>query len=674
MSKVVLLWGLAILIALPIPVRGEVVRVVVDRREDVLRGRSFGSIGPYEKIVGRVFFAFDPGHPVNARIADIDKAPRNGRGVVEAWANFMVLRPKFPPRTGRVALLEVSNRGGKAALSYFNGSLSSQDPVDPEHFGDGLLMRLGLTIIWVGWQHDVPPRPGLLSLHVPIATEGGDPLFGLARSDWTVDVSTTTLALGHRDHLAYPVAEPDHPENVLTVRAGRLALRRPIPRRSWAFAREEGGEVIADSTSIYMDAGFQAGSIYELVYRVKDPRVVGLGLAAVRDMMSYAKYDSTGIFRVEHGIGVGLSQAGRFLRHFIYEGFNTDEQGRRVFDGLMVHTAGAGRGSFNHRFAQPSRDAHRYSSFFYPTDLFPFTSRTQADSVTGITNGLFARLHDPAHLPKIFYTNTGYEYWGRAAALIHTTVNGKADIELFPNERIYHLASAQHSVGRRFPPSLADRVPGSRGYRGNPLNFMPTMRALLTHMVQWVRTGAAPPPSAYPRIDVGTLTMVQQLKFPRILGVDIPKVAHEAYRADYGPRWNDGIIDFQPPVIGEPFLSLVPQVDEYGNERGGVPSVETLAPLASYASWNLRVDSPGGKEELRDFLGTYIPLSRSEVERRANTDPRPSIEPLYADKADYLQLALEAARALVEEGWLLEEDVSAVLQRAEDHWDWLLAN
>lgn len=663
MRYATLLWWLVLFVGTPTTTAAEVVRIVIDRREDVLRGRSFGSIGPYEKIVGRVFFAFDPESPMNARIVDIDRAPRNGQGRVEAWANFMILRPKFPPRTGRIALLEVSRWGQKEALSYFNGGLPSQDPVDPEHFGDGLLMRMGLTVIWVGWQPDVPPRSGLVRLHVPVATEDGDPIYGLARSDWTVDVTSTTLPLGHRDHLAYPVAEPEHPENLLTVRNGRLAPRRPIPRSAWVFASDEAGEVVPDSTSIYMASGFQAGNVYELVYRVKDPRVVGLGLAAVRDMMAYAKHDSTAVFRVEHGIGLGIAQGGRFLRQYLYEGFNTDERGRSVFDGMMIHAAGAGRGGFNHRFAQPSRDAHRFSSFFYPTDLFPFASRTQTDSVTGTTDGLFARQHDPAHLPKLFYTNTGYEYWGRAAAQIHTTVDGKADIELFPNERIYHLASAQHTVSRRFPPSLADREPGGQAYRGSPLNILPTMRALLTRMAAWVRDGTSPPVSAYPRIDVTTLTTLEYLKFPRLLGAEVPQVAHQAYRADYGPRWNEGIIDLQPPEIGEPFPSLVPQVDEYGNERGGVPSVETLAPLATYAPWNRSTD----------FLGTYIPLSRSEAARRANSDPRPSVEALYAGKADYLELANDAARSLVQQGWLLQEDVSTVLRRAERHWDWLLA-
>jgi hypothetical protein len=647
----------------------EVVRIVIDSRGDVLDGRSFGAGGPYEKIVGRIFFAFDPANPMNARVVDLDRAPRNAEGLVEAWANFVVLRPKFPPDDGSIALLEVSNRGGKASLRYFNGGVSSLDPTSEEHFGDGFLMRRGITLIWVGWQHDVPLREGLVRLHVPVATDS-EPLQGLVRSDWTVDRATATLALGHRNHVAYPVSAPAHPDNILTVRDGRLAPRVVIPRDQWRFAREEGGRIVADQTSIYSSDGFEAGKIYELVYRAENPRVVGLGLAAIRDMMSYAKYDPSSPFAVDHGIAIGISQTGRFLRHFIYQGFNTDERSRKVFDGLMIHTAGAGRGSFNHRFGQPSRDAHRYSAFFYPTDIFPFTSRTQTDAETGATDGLFAHQHNRDHLPNIFYTNTGYEYWGRAASLIHTTVDGTNDVPLFPNERLYHIASAQHSP-RPFPPPADAQLQGSAAFRWNPMGFLITLRALFTRMSEWVRDGAAPPPSAYPQISAGNLVSIDRVSFPQIPGVSFPAVVHEAYRADYGQRWQHGIVDQQPPSIGSPFPVLVPQVDELGNEYGGVRSVELLAPLATYTPWSLRTGYAGGTHELVDFTGTYVPLPSTEAERRGTGDPRPSIDMLYRSWEEYQDVVESAAHSLVEQGFLLGEDVPAVLERAGLEWEWI---
>ena len=652
---------------------GEVVRIEIEGREDILDGKSFGAVGPYEKIRGRVYFAFDPASPMNARIVDLDRAPRNAQGLVEAWTNFVVLRPKYPVEGGGVALLEVSNRGGKASLSYFNWGARTLDPARAEDFGDRLLMRLGLTIIWVGWQWDVPREAGRLRLNVPVASEDGQPIEGLVRSDWTLNRATHTLEIAHRNHIAYPVADPNHPDNVLTVRDGRLAPRRVVPRAAWRFAREENGRVVEDRTHIYMESGFEAGMIYELVYRARDPKVVGLGLAAIRDMMSYAKYDENSPFAVKYGIAIGISQTGRFLRHYIYQGFNTDEQERKAFDGLMIYTAGAGRGSFNHRFAQPSRDAHRYSAFFYPTDIFPFSSKTQTDDVTGWTDGMFAHAFNPEHLPKIFYLNTGYEYWGRAASLIHTTIDGERDIQLYSNERLYHLASAQHFTGR-FPPPQGSALPGSGAYSGNPLDVGFARRALLTRMTAWVVEDRAPPPSAYPRIEDGTLVPIERVRFPQLRGVTFPAVVHEAYRADYGPRWGEGIIDNQPPKLGEPYPALVPQVDMLGNELGGLATVEILAPLATYAPWNLRTGYPGGTSELTDFVGTWIPLPKTEAERRETGDPRPSIESLYTSKAAYLAAAERAARRLTDEGTLLEEDVAHVLKRASGYWDWIFTD
>jgi hypothetical protein len=661
----------AYIVLLPILASAEVMHIEVESREEVLGGKTFGVVGAYEKLAGKIYFALDPTSPMNTRIIDLDKSPRHAEGRVTAWANFMVLRPKPQTKERRGALLEVSNRGGKASLAYFNGAGYSLNPSSPEHFGDGLLMRQGLTLIWVGWQFDVPLQPGLLRLHAPVATDGGEPIQGLVRSDWTIDETTTTLPLGHRGHIAYPVVDTVHPDNVLSERDGRLSPRRIIPRDQWRFARTVAGQVIPDRSHIYMAAGFQAGKIYELVYRAEQPAVAGLGLAAIRDMMSYAKYDDRCPFPVDMGVAFGVSQAGRFLRHFLYQGFNTDERGRQVFDGMLIHSAGAGRGSFNHRFAQPSRDAHRYSAFFYPTDLFPFTSRPQRDPEANKSDGLLAHQHDPHHLPKTFFTNTGYEYWGRAASLIHTSVDGRADVEPLPHERIYHLASGQHFVGR-FPPGIMERLPDADAYRGNPLDFLVTLRAQLVHLLQWVTVGREPPPSAYPRIDARTLVPIGQVRFPKIPGVTFPAVIHEAYRLDYGPRWEEGIVTREPPKLGSAFPTLVAQVDVYGNEIGGVRNVELQAPLATYAPWHLRTGYPGGTGELTDFFGTYIPLPRSEAERVRRGDPRPSIEGLYPTKEDYLRHAKEAAITLVGHGYLLQEDITRVLQRAEAHWDWVM--
>jgi len=642
----------------------EVRRLVVSTREEVLGG-------DYEKLGGTVELELDPAHPANAVIVDLDRAPRNARGRVEASADFMVLRPRRPPARGSTALLEVSNRGGKALLPYFNRATWSLDPSTAEDFGDRLLMRLHLTLIWVGWQFDVPRQPGLLRLRAPIARDADGPIEGLVRSDWTVERPTTTLPLAHRDHVAYPVADPRHADNVLTVRSARLGPREIVPRDRWRFARLDDGRLVDDPTHIHLAGGFQRGKIYELVYRARDPVVVGIGLAAVRDVISWARYDSRSEFPVTAAIGAGISQSGRFLRHFLYQGFNTDEAGRKVFDGLLVHTAGAGRGSFNHRFAQPSRDAHRFSAFFYPTDLFPFTSRTQTDPETGIADGLLARSADrPDQWPKIVVTNTGYEYWGRAASLIHTSPDGRVDVTPLPNERIYHLAGGQHFIGG-FPPTTSERA--GRAYRGNPLDFQVTLRALLARLVEWVVDGRTPPASVYPTLAAGTLVSIDALKFPRIPDVRAPSVIHQAHRVDYGPRWAAGIITREPPGIGAPFPALVSQVDADGNEVAGVRGVELLAPLATYTPWQLRGGHGSDAAELVDFLGTYVPLPRTDTERQRWSDSRLSLERRYADKREYRATAARAAESLVAAGVLLREDVPRVLERADQHWDWIMS-
>ena len=671
-ARILITCCLLIALSFSAELSARVVRVVIEARQDVLGGRSWGDVGAYERITGRVYFEFDPNDPINARIVDLALAPRNERGMVEAWANFMVLRPKDPSRGSDIALLEVSNRGGKASLGYFNAAVFSRDPEDEEHFGAGFLMRQGLTVIWVGWQFDVPPdAEDLLRLHAPTARgPEGRSMGGLVRADWVIAEPTTTLALGHRNHWAYPVADPESEDVVLTVRDGRDGERRVVPKSEWRFAEETDAGVRESLTHINAPAGFEPGRIYELVYPAADPRVVGLGLAAIRDMISYAKYDPESEFRVRHGIGIGISQTGRFLRHFVYQGFNVDEEGRKAFDGLMIHTAGAGRGSFNHRFGQPSRDGHRFSAFFYPTDLFPFSGRTQRDELTGREDGIL-EAYSREHRPKVFYTNTGYEYWGRAASLLHTTPDGLEDIEPLPEERIYHFASAQHFVERApfrdWPRLTAEEE--AAAFRGNDVDFLLNLRALMTRMMSWVGKGESPPESRYPRIADGTLVPIDRVRFPDIPGVAFPEVIHVAYRADYGLRWPEGVVTKQPPELSRAFPSLVSQVDELGNEIGGLRNVEVRVPLATYAPWSLRTGLPGPQDELADFRGTSIPLPRGPAEKNRTADPRPAISSLYASRDAYLADLETAARELVSEGYLLAEDLTRILDAAGRRWE-----
>ena len=398
-----------------------VTRVEIEQRIDILEGKAWADSGAYERISGKVFFEFDPNNPANSAITDLELAPRNEQGLVEASADLMVFQPKDPAKRRNVAWVEVSNRGGKASFSYFNrGRSGVLDPVEAEHFGDGLLFDEGLTLIWVGWQWDVPEEPvERLNLWVPHAENAdGTPVTGLVRAEWPVDEHTELLGLSDRGHQPYPPANIKAPENVLTVRDSREGERRTLPRNTWQFEFETEATREETIKGINLEGGFKPGNIYELVYLGEHPPVVGLGLAAVRDIASYAKHNPESEFPVTKAVAFGVSQTGRFLRHFLYQGFNADEENRITFDGMLIHTAGAGRGSFNHRFGQPSRDAHPYLNFFFPTDLYPFTSSAQLDSLNERDEGLVEHIPEQFR-PKTFFTNSGYEYWGRAASLIH---------------------------------------------------------------------------------------------------------------------------------------------------------------------------------------------------------------------------------------------------------------
>lgn len=649
--------------------RAESVRLEIQRRESVLGGREFGVAGAYEKLSGWADFSFDPANEYNARIVDLPGAPRDAAGRVSARANFMVLKPLRAEGGSGTAIVEISNRGGKALLAYFNAALGSLDPASEAEFGDGLLLRQGHTLIWVGWQFDVPDDAGLLRLQTPTARDGSASITGLVRSDWTVDAPTRVLPLGHRNHTPYAVADVRDPANVLTERDGGEALKRIVPRERWQFVSADGAAPSVP-THIRMLEGFRGGKIYELVYRARDPVVVGLGLAVVRELASYVKYDTRCPFAARWVLAFGVSQSGRFLRHFIYQGFNTDAQGRKVFDGMFVHTAGAGRGSFNHRFAQPSRDGHRYSAFWYPTDLFPFSGAGQRDDVSGASDGLYERQHQWAHLPRIFYTNTGYEYWGRAAALIHVTPDGVRDAPVLASERIYHLASGQHFVVGL---EALQPQPGEPGtYRGNPLDFLVNLRALLPRLVDWIKHDKTPPASRYPRIARGELIAPDKLRAALPAAVARTRFSHTAARLDFGARWEQGIIDHEPPKLGKSFSALVPQVDEFGNEGGGVRNVAVRVPLASYLPWNLRAGLTN-PSELTDFYGSLVPLARDDAERQRRADPRPSLQALYPDKRTYLAKVEAEARQLIEEGFLLAEDAKRVSAQADQLWDWVMA-
>jgi alpha/beta hydrolase family protein len=664
-----LLWlSLLATITISANASARVVRVEILSRADI--AGSFGSAGIYERITGRVYFAFDPRNPENRKIVDLALAPRNARGEVEAISDFVMLRPKDSTLAASVAVIDIVNRGGITTFVFNLGREPTASVLSPEFYGDALLMNRGVTIVALAWQWDVPPGRNALHFEAPRVGSRARPITGLVRSDITIDSAVNSIPLGHSlaPTLAYPVADENDPANVLTVRSDPTGPRTIVPRGEWRFAHDSNGTVVADRRSVYMAKGFAPGKIYEVVYRAGDPVVVGAGLAAVRDMMSYLKYDSTSIVHVRYGIGYGVSQTGRLIRHFLYQGFNRDEKGRAAFDGFFAHTAGAGRGSFNHRFAQPSRDAQPYSTFFYPTDVFPFTSVPTTDSATGVRAGLRDNLRG-SNLTKVFYVDGGHEYWGRAASLTHTTPDGKADVGFLPTERRYVISSAQHSGPAAWPLSESAKIAGTGAYRGDPLDQRLALRALMSSLIDWVVDKKEPPASVYPKIAPGDLVAASELAAPRIPNLPIARAPHQPYRMDFGRRWPQGIIDREPPKLGAPFPVFVSRVDSIGNELGGIRSVEILVPLATYFPWQLRTGLAGGADRLLSFRGTFVPLPKTEAERSASGDSRPSIAALYGDRAHFIRRVDDAISSLIGRRLLLAQDSTVALARMTDVWN-----
>lgn len=632
--------------------------IYASERSDVLNGTPFGSAGPYERIIGKAYFLIDPTLPANRIIRDIDLAPKNEESMVEFSADLYVLKPRDPAKGNGTVLFEVSNRGGKGMLSMFNRAKGSTDPRSEEEMGDRMLLEQGYTLVWLGWQFDVPQTPGLLRDYVPVAKE----VTGLVRAEFVADRKADSFLLADRNHTAYPVLDVNDQSIQLTVRDTNNGARRAMARNTWRFV---------DSTHIAATNGFELGKIYEVVYKAQGSPISGLGLAGIRDLISFLKYGSRDTLLadqrrfIKRAIGFGTSQSGRVLRTFLYNGFNADEKNRLTFDGLWPHVAGAGRGSFNQRFAQPSRDGQPFANFFYPVDIFPFTDLDETDGA--MTGGLLDRAKADKVVPKIFYTNGSFEYWGRAASMIHITPDGKADAPLAADTRVYFNTGAQHGPGS-FPPAHH-----STRNLSDPLDYRYQMRGLLAAMQAWIKDGKEPPASQYPLIASSQLAPLNELAFPKI-GIEVPKRAHAAYHLDFGPNFAEtGIATVEPPMLGKPFPVLLPQVDADGNEIAGVRLPEIQAPLGTYTGWNQRDASMGAPDELIAFIGSFVPFARTKAERLKSKDPRLSIEERYTDRQDYLNKVAAAGKALAQNGYVLEADLPKLNERAQQQWDYFTA-
>jgi len=649
-----------------------VIRIRIDERQPFADGMRFGSAGDYETIAGRLFFQVDPQGSANERITDLKRAPRNESGQVEFWADFFLLQPVDPARGNGCLLYDVHNRGNKLALWTFNEGERTNKPSLPEHAGNGFLLRRGYALLWTGWNGDVmADGTGRLLAGLPVARRtDGTPLTGRNHVEISVDETTFSRPFFWSPwgtSRAYPSVSLDNQDALLTVRRRRSEAAVTVPRKDWAFAEFRDGKAVPDPASLYIKDGFRPGWLYELVYTARDPRVSGLGLVGLRDAVSFFRYgnsDNPTRGRLDRACVFGISQSGRLIHHFLYEGLNRDAADRTVFDGAMVHVAGAGKGLFNYRFAMATVYGTQHRGNLSPADFFPFAPTPQTDPVTEQRGDSLARLRQRGSIPKIFFVQTATEYWSRAASLLHADVAGSKDLTLDPNVRIYSIAGAQH----------LGAGPTDRGicqYPRNPLKHRgPVLRALLVAMDQWLTSNAEPPASQYPRIDDGSLVDVATFRkqFPRIPGVAVPESCYQPLRLDPGPRWHsEGIADHVPPLQGAPYRTLVPAVDADGNEVAGIRLPEVAVPLATYMGWNLRDEAAGAGGLLAGLHGSWLEFPRTSP----SGDPRPSIRQRYPNREVYLSRYADAVLDLWNQRYLLEEDAMDMLNEAarRDLWN-----
>ena len=652
-------------------------KLEVTSRKSFADGESFGDVGPYEQLDGTAYFTVDPVHPVNELVTDLRLAPRSNTGEVHFYSDFRILKPVSQDLGNGRLFFDILNRGRGPCLRNFNNAPDL--PADaPLESGNGFLMRQGYTVAWCGWQHDAPDVPGVLRLYPPEARNtDGTRITGKLVVTFVPNEPIKEQFVSDRNHRPYPANNLEDWDSVMTVQDSEDGPESVIPREEWRFARMEDGQVVPDANYVYKESGFEPGKVYQVIYSTTGAPIVGAGLLATRELASFLRHGTEEEGNpcggaLKYAYTFGSSQSGRFLRDLLYYGLNYDESGRRVFDGLIPHVAGAKHGEFNQRFAQPSSQASRS-----PNNLFPFSDLEQTDPVTRQTDGVLVRSAAQGPLPKIMYTYTSSEYWGGGGAMVHIDVGGSRDLEIPDEVRVYHFGGAQHPLGT---PYLRDSDPanGSKGQQPfNCLDYRPLLRAALVNLDRWVTEGTSAPASQYPRLDDGTAVTAEAAAetLGSIPGVNTPNPMRRFQRLDFGP--DPRVATNVPVVVGEPYPLLVPAVDADGNEQAGIRLPLTTVPLATHTGWNLRHAEIGGEGQILSsggatggtLAGSTIPFASTRAEREASGDPRLSIEERYGSREDYLAKIRSAADELVQQGYVLAEDVDLLVSQAGDHFD-----
>lgn len=620
------------------PCAAKVIKFEIVRVESpAFEGRTFGAVGTYDRIIARATIAVAPDNPHNTMVVDLDRAPRNAQGLVEAVTDVEILRPTIAAKGNRRLFYEVLNRGSKLGLALFNDiPVVTNDLVKSTDAGNGFLMNRGYTVVWSGWQGDVVPGGGRMTFTPPVVPG----VTGLAREEFIFDHTDNPASAT----LSYPAADLDPTHAKISVRQ-READPRATP--AGLEVKFEGPTKIA----IKRPEGFDAGAIYEFIYTAKDPKVMGLGFAATRDIVSFLrneKADAAGTAnpvagRIDRAIGFGLSQSGRYLHDYLYLGFNADEAGRVVFEGLMPHISGGKKTFTNYRFSQPGRSPYEHADMLYPGADFPFTYPVITDKLTGKKDGFLARCLAAGNCPKIIKTDSELEFYQQRAALVVTDTQGRA-LTMPGNVRLFLLSNLQHYSLANAKSEMAKTC----AYPTNPLNAGPSVRALLVAMDGWISKGALPPNSRYPSRSNATLVppAIDKVGFPHIAGFAYPsRIAQPTLLKS----------DEMPPAKGPAYPVFVPKTDADGRDLAGVRLPTLEAPAATHTGWNLR-KAGFGEGELCDNNGSMIPFAATRAERLKNNDPRRSMAERYPNDGDRAAAITKAAQQLVRDRLLLEDD------------------
>jgi hypothetical protein len=632
------------------------------KREAYRDGTHFGDVGGYERIEGVLHYAADPQAPGNDRIVDLERAPRDSDGRVRFKGSVSMLLPVEPRRGNGTLLLDVPNRGARLALTSFNlvrRDLALTDPLNP---GDGFLFRRGFALATVGWQWDVDPSLGAW-LKAPRAIGDGAELRGEVICHLRPDKDTDTMHIGQLGAAPYMPADLFDPTARLYVTNEKTRHNALVARSQWSFAKRTAVGAVASGSHVHLPQGFKAGQLYQLVFVAEGAPVVGCGLLAIRDAALWLRRSQFGAYR--NVLGFGVSQTGRFLRQFLYEGLN-GSMGERAFDGLLVNIAGGQRGDFNHRFAQPSSAGA--ASF---GQLFPFATSPLYDPPSGRTGDLLARDRANRSVPKIFITNTAWEYWRGDASLTHVAPDG-SDIVQDSDVRIYHFAGTQH-IGGVFPPTNESPLPLLPIHAQHDFSIVDhasLLRAALVNLNAWVCDRVAPPASAHPRRADGTAVTRETVlqRFAAMPG--LPTLAPDLLAAIRLLRLDAqaGVTDY-PVEEGPAYPAFVSAVDDDGNEIAGIRLPAVAVPLATHTGWNPRHPDAGAPDQATIFVGSTTFFAPTERTRAATGDLRPSIAARYTNRDDYLTRVGAVVSTLVAAGHVLEEDRELVLRHCAAHYD-----